>query len=162
MGARRKVDTVSQRAQWYKAGHGLVPIRWVFVHDGQGTHRDEYFFTTAVGMPPKELIERYTGRWSLETTFQELRASLGLETTGGGPKRPCYVPSPVCLASSLWSPCSMPTSQSATPKASRYSGSANPMRPSQIRSPRSVAGSGAKGFLYGVGITTPLRIYPLH
>lgn len=82
-GTTRQVDIVSRQARWYKAGHGLVPLRWVFVHDRQGTHRDEYFFSTAVVMPPKELIERYTGRWSLETTFQELRAYLGLETTRG-------------------------------------------------------------------------------
>ena len=29
------------------------------------------------------VIETYTGRWNLETTFQELRAYLGLETTRG-------------------------------------------------------------------------------
>jgi hypothetical protein len=44
---------------------------------------DEYFFPTTVGMAPTELIERYTGRWALETTFQELRAYLGLATTRG-------------------------------------------------------------------------------
>lgn len=82
-GTARQVDIVSQQAHWYKTGHGLVPVRWVFVRDCQGTHRDEYFFTTRVEMTPKELIECYTGRWSLETTFQELRAYLGLETTRG-------------------------------------------------------------------------------
>jgi len=31
-----------------------VPIRWVFVRDVQGTHRDEYFYTT----DPSRLIQR--------------------------------------------------------------------------------------------------------
>jgi hypothetical protein len=61
----------------------LVPVRWVFVHDCTGTHRDEYFFTTDVALTPQEVIERFTGRWSIETTFQEMRAYLGLETTRG-------------------------------------------------------------------------------
>jgi hypothetical protein len=74
---------VSRRAHWYKTGHGLVPVRWVFVHDCTGTHRDEYFFTTDPALSPQQLIELSTGRWSLETTFQELRAYLGLETTCG-------------------------------------------------------------------------------
>jgi hypothetical protein len=82
-GTTRQVAVVSETAHWYKTGHGLVPLRWVFVHDCTGTHRDEYFFTTAPALSPKQIIELYTGRWSLETTFQELRAYLGLETTCG-------------------------------------------------------------------------------
>jgi hypothetical protein len=82
-GTTRDVEVVSRRTQWYKTGHGLVPVRWVFVHDCQGTHRDEYFFTTAPALSPIQIIELYTGRWSLETTFQELRTYLGLETTCG-------------------------------------------------------------------------------
>jgi hypothetical protein len=68
---------------WYKAGAGLVPIRWVFVRDETGTHRDEYFFTTDVALAAEEVIGHYTSRWNIETTFQELRDYLGLETTRG-------------------------------------------------------------------------------
>jgi hypothetical protein len=82
-GGRRDVAVVTGTAHWYQAGRPLVPVRWVFVHDCTGTHRDEYFFTTDVGLTPQEVIERFTGRWSIETTFQEMRAYLGLETTRG-------------------------------------------------------------------------------
>ena len=34
-------------------------------------------------MTPQEIIEEYTGRWNIETTFEEARAYLGLETTRG-------------------------------------------------------------------------------
>ena len=34
-------------------------------------------------MKPEQLISLYTGRWNIETTFQEMRAHLGLETTQG-------------------------------------------------------------------------------
>ena len=74
---------VSGTGHWYKSGHGLVAVRWVFVHDGTGTHRDEYLLTTAVGMTAQEVIETYVGRWNEETTFQEMRSYLGLETTRG-------------------------------------------------------------------------------
>ena len=60
-----------------------MEVRWVFVHDLTGTHRDEYFFTTDVGMSAQEVIETYVGRWNEETTFQEMRSYLGLETTRG-------------------------------------------------------------------------------
>ena len=56
---------------------------WVFVRDRTGTHRDEYFFTTDVTMSPRAVIETYTGRRNIETTFQEVRSYLGLETTRG-------------------------------------------------------------------------------
>ena len=82
-GGRRNVETVSGTGHWYKAGQGLVPVLWVFVHDCTGTHRDDYFFTTDLTMTAQHLIETFTGRWSIETTFQEMRAYLKLESTRG-------------------------------------------------------------------------------
>ncbi len=82
-GGRRNVAVVTGTGEWYKGGEGLVPVRWVFVHDCTGTHREEYFFTTDLDMTPQQIIETFTGRWSIETTFQEMRAHLGLETTRG-------------------------------------------------------------------------------
>lgn len=85
-GGRREVEVVTATGNWYKAGEGLVPIRWVFVHDLTGTHRDEYFFSTDITMTPKQLVEIFTGRWSIEVTFEEMRAYLGLETSRGWSK----------------------------------------------------------------------------
>jgi hypothetical protein len=82
-GGRRDVEVVSGRGQWYKDGQGLVEVRWVFVHDLEGSHRDEYLFTTDVSMSAREVIETYVGRWNEETTFQEMRSYLGLESTRG-------------------------------------------------------------------------------
>jgi hypothetical protein len=82
-GGRRDVEVVTGTGHWYKAGQGLVEVRWVFVHDLTGTHRDEYFMTTNVAMTAQEVIETYVGRWNEETTFQEMRSYLGLETTRG-------------------------------------------------------------------------------
>jgi hypothetical protein len=82
-GGQRRIEVVSEDSHWYKNGAGLVPIRWVFVHDRDGTHRDEYFFTTDPAMTVRMIVETFTARWSIETTFQELRAYLGLETTRG-------------------------------------------------------------------------------
>ena len=82
-GGRRDVAVVSGMGQWYKSGEGLVPLLWVFVHDRTGTHREDYFFSTDRGMTPRDVIESFTGRWSIETTFQEMRAYVGLETTRG-------------------------------------------------------------------------------
>ena len=82
-GGRRDVEVVTGTGQWHKSGQGLVEVRWVFVHDLTGTHRDEYFMSTDVRMSARQVIETYVGRWNEETTFQEMRSYLGLETTRG-------------------------------------------------------------------------------
>jgi hypothetical protein len=79
-GKKRRVELVVGEGQWFKAGEGLVPLRWVFVHDVQGTHRDEYFFTTDPNLRGPRIISLCTARWPIETTFQEMRAHLGFET----------------------------------------------------------------------------------
>jgi DDE superfamily endonuclease len=86
-GGRRQVQVVQQTAHWYQAGQPLVAVLWVWVHDLSGTHRDEYFFTTDVNWTARQVIETYTARWNIETTFQEMRSHLGLETTRGRSER---------------------------------------------------------------------------
>jgi hypothetical protein len=82
-GGRREVEVVSGTGHWHKSGEGPVEVLWVLVRDLTGTHRDSYFFCTDPTMTVARVIEAYTGRWSIEPTFQEMRAYLGLETTRG-------------------------------------------------------------------------------
>jgi hypothetical protein len=86
-GGTRRVEAASGCGHWYKGGCGLVPVRWVFVHDATGTHRDEYLFTTDPALSIDAVVGAYCGRWSIETTFQEVRSALGLETTRGWCKK---------------------------------------------------------------------------
>jgi uncharacterized protein YerC len=64
-------------------GGTLVEVRWVYVHDCTGTHRDEYFFTTDMTMQPHQIVACYMQRWSIETMFQECREYLKLESPKG-------------------------------------------------------------------------------
>jgi hypothetical protein len=82
-GGPRRVCLLSRTGHWHQSGAGLVPIRWVFVCDRDGTHRDEFSFSTDPTLDPVRIIETSTACWNLETTIQELRALLGLETTRG-------------------------------------------------------------------------------
>ena len=79
-GKGRRVQFVSGTGHWYKGGGGLVPVRWVFVHDLEGTHEDRYFYSTDPSLSPSAIITLYTGRWSIEVTFQEARRHLGFHT----------------------------------------------------------------------------------
>jgi DDE superfamily endonuclease len=80
-GTSRAIEIVTGTGHWYRIGEDLVAVRWVYVHDCTGTHRDEYFFTTDLSMCPQQVVECYTQRWSIETTFQECREHLKLEST---------------------------------------------------------------------------------
>jgi hypothetical protein len=82
-GSTRDIEVVTGTGHWYRIGEDLVEVRWVYVHDSTGTHRDEYFFTTDLTMTPQQMVACYTQRWSIETTFQECREYLKLESTKG-------------------------------------------------------------------------------
>jgi hypothetical protein len=82
-GGTREIEVVTGTGHWYRIGEALVEVRWVYVRDGTGAHRDEYFFTTDLSMCPKRIVECYTQRWSIETTFQECREYLKLESPRG-------------------------------------------------------------------------------
>ena len=82
-GENRTVEVVTGTGHWYRAGEGIVEVLWVYVRDLTGTHRDEYFYTTDLQLTAKQIVEYFTGRWSIEVTFQEARAHLGVETTRG-------------------------------------------------------------------------------
>lgn len=96
-GGRREVGVTGGTGHRYKAGEGLVPIAWVFVRDQAGTHRDEYFFSTDIAMTATAMIEADAGRRNLETTFQEARCHLGLETARGWCRRTVLRAAPCLL-----------------------------------------------------------------
>jgi len=75
------VPLATDTGLWYKSGAGVVPIRGVFVRDFQGTHREEYFYTTDPLLTGQQRVRWFTARGPIETTFQEIRAHLGFETT---------------------------------------------------------------------------------
>jgi hypothetical protein len=79
-GQSRRVELISAAAHWYKAGGGLTPVRWVFVRDLEGTHREEYFYSSDVSLPPEQIVSLFAARWNIEVTFQEVRTHLGFTT----------------------------------------------------------------------------------
>ena len=86
-GGRRDIAVVTGTGQWYRSGEGLVGVRWVYVEDRTGTHRPEYFFTTDAALTPSQVVEQYTVRWNIETTFEEMRSYLKVEKTRGWTER---------------------------------------------------------------------------
>jgi DDE superfamily endonuclease len=79
-GERKTLQVFSRTALWYTSGWAPVAIRFVLVRDPEGRLADAAFFCTDLQAPPIQIIEWVVMRWSVEVTFEETRAHLGLET----------------------------------------------------------------------------------
>jgi hypothetical protein len=76
----RTVEIVSHTALWYHPGQTPVPIRWVLVRDPQHQFEPQAFLATDLDATPAQILEWFCQRWSVEVTFEELRAHMGVET----------------------------------------------------------------------------------
>ncbi len=57
-----------------------MPLRWVLVRDPQGAFATQALLCTDPGASPEQILGWFVLRWQLETTFQEARRHLGVET----------------------------------------------------------------------------------
>ena len=55
-------------------------IRWVLVRDPSGERDAQAFLCTDTDLEPVAILGRFVFRWRIETTFQEVREHLGVET----------------------------------------------------------------------------------
>jgi hypothetical protein len=79
-GTKKQMLLFSRTALWYTQGESPVWIRYVIARDPEGVLRDQLFACTKLDATPTQIIEWVVMRWSVETTFEEARALLGLET----------------------------------------------------------------------------------
>jgi DDE superfamily endonuclease len=79
-GERKQLWVFSRTALWYTPKLPPVAIRYVVVADPEGKLRMEAFFCTDLEATPVEILQWVVMRWSVEVTFEEARAHLGLET----------------------------------------------------------------------------------
>jgi hypothetical protein len=83
-GGRRHVETLEGTGYGSTSGERLVPLRWAFVRDRSGTHRDGSFFPTDLRWDATRVIGPSCGRRKIGTPVQEARSARGRETTRGG------------------------------------------------------------------------------
>jgi DDE superfamily endonuclease len=79
-GKRCRLDITSGTALWYHGGMPPLPIRWVLVRDPAGIRKPQAFLCTDLDAAPTAILGWYVHRWSMETTFEETREHLGVET----------------------------------------------------------------------------------
>lgn len=79
-GERKVLDWATGTALWYSTGTPPLPIRWVLVRDPAGRLPTRAYFSTDLDQPAPTIIADFVKRWSIEVTFEESRAHLGVET----------------------------------------------------------------------------------
>ncbi len=79
-GQQRQLEIVSGTAVWYHSGLPTAPIRWVLVRDPSGEREPQAFLSTDLAAKPAQILGWFVSRWRMETTFQEARTHLGVET----------------------------------------------------------------------------------
>lgn len=85
-------------AVWDVDGYPPLPLRWVLVIDPTGQHPPTALFSTSLILTATEIVELYVSRWSLEVTFEEARAHLGVQSQRQWSKAATTRTTPVLLA----------------------------------------------------------------
>jgi hypothetical protein len=79
-GTTREMEIATGTALWYQSPVPPVPIRWVLIRDPQGQYEPMALLCTDQQAEAAQIVEWFVLRWTVEVTFHEVRAHLGVET----------------------------------------------------------------------------------
>lgn len=75
-----QVEVSSGVALWYHKGHQPLPIRWVLLRDPENKKDPAALLSTDVSLSAEAILNYFICRWTVEVTFEEVRARLGVES----------------------------------------------------------------------------------
>src|SRR5262245_59924937 len=76
----REVEVATDTAVWYHTGKPPVAIRWVLIRDPPEDCKTQALLSTNLAYTPEQILPWFVRRWTMEVTFEEARAHLGMET----------------------------------------------------------------------------------
>jgi DDE superfamily endonuclease len=79
-GTTREMEIATGTALWYQSPVPPVAIRWVLIRDPAGQYEPLALLCTDQNAEPAQIVEWFVLRWTVEVTFHEVRAHLGVET----------------------------------------------------------------------------------
>src|SRR5918912_2256565 len=74
------IELATGTALWHTDGSVPLPLRWVLVRHVPGHRPPLALFCTDPSASAEQIVSWYVDRWHIESTFEEVRAHLGLET----------------------------------------------------------------------------------
>jgi hypothetical protein len=79
-GTTRAMEIATGTALWYQSPVPPLAIRWVLVRDPQGKYEPLALLCTDQDAEAAHIVAWFVLRWTVEVTFHEVRAHLGVET----------------------------------------------------------------------------------
>ena len=76
----REVDVATDTAVWYHTGKPPGAIRWVLIRDPQKCFKPQALLATNLEQTCAQILAWFVRRWTMEVTWEEARAHLGMET----------------------------------------------------------------------------------
>ncbi|HEY5868738.1 MAG TPA: transposase [Candidatus Tectomicrobia bacterium] len=76
----REVEVTTATAVWYHTGKPPVAVRWVLIRDPKKVFKPQALLSTNLEHTPEQILSWFVRRWTMEVTFEEARAHLGMET----------------------------------------------------------------------------------
>jgi len=74
------VEVATDTAVWYHTGKPPVALRWVLIRDPHKRFKPQALLSTNLEYMPAQILTWFVRRWTMEVTFEEARAHLGMET----------------------------------------------------------------------------------
>jgi hypothetical protein len=79
-GATREMEIATGTALWYQSPIPPVAIRWVLIRDPKSQYEPLALLCTDQQAEAVQMVEWFVLRWTVDVTFHEVRAHLGVET----------------------------------------------------------------------------------
>jgi hypothetical protein len=76
----REVEVFTTQTLWFHYGLPAVPIRYLLIRDVAAKFAPQALLSTDVNLSAEQLLAFFMRRWQMETTFQQVRTHLGVET----------------------------------------------------------------------------------
>ena len=76
----REVEVATATTVWYHTGKPPVAIRWVLIRDPNKAFKPQALLSTDLDHTPEPILPWFVRRWTMEVTFEEAQAHLGMET----------------------------------------------------------------------------------
>lgn len=91
------IEYATGTALWHHPGKPVVAIRWVLVRYPDGRRAPEAFLCTDPLVSARTMLAWFDRRWAMETTYEEARAHLGVETQRQWSDRAVFRATPLLL-----------------------------------------------------------------
>jgi hypothetical protein len=75
-----ELELAAFTAVWFHYGLPAVSIRYVLIRDVAGHFEPQCLLSTDPALSPSDILAYFIRRWQMETTFQQVRTHLGVET----------------------------------------------------------------------------------